>query len=209
VAKGEPGKPWTVVNPVRESGLTVEKFLEGFGQDPKREFGPPPPKRLTNPRPPSDLPRKSRVGAVDLQDNVAVLARPGEWTEIRPDSAASDGRAVWMPGRHKEWACMFVGNRLPEKAQNGRWDVYAVVRIERGTEVKPDTLAFSAGVYDEKARQSLASLSASPAQAGEGYHSHLIGTIEMNPDCAIYVAPGANDSVRAVWVDRVFLVPAR
>ena len=128
---------------------------------------------------------------------------------VRLDAAASDGRAVWMPGRHKEWACMFVGSRLPEKAQRGRWDVYAVVRIERGTEAKPEALAFSAGVYDEQARKSLASLSVPPAQAGEGYRSHLIGTVEMNPGCAIYVAPGANDSVRAVWVDRVFLVPSR
>lgn len=34
VAKGVPGKPWTVVHPLRESGLTVEKFLAEFAQDP-------------------------------------------------------------------------------------------------------------------------------------------------------------------------------
>ncbi|MCW5551046.1 MAG: DUF4838 domain-containing protein [Verrucomicrobiae bacterium] len=34
VAKGVPGKPWTVVHPLRESGLTVEKFLATFAQDP-------------------------------------------------------------------------------------------------------------------------------------------------------------------------------
>ncbi len=209
VAKGLPGRPWTVVNPMRESGLTVDKFLADFAEDPKREFGPPPPKRLRNPPPPSDLPRSSRAGAVELPDNLAVLARPGEWAEVRPDATASDRRAVWMPGRHKEWACTFVGSRLPAKAQRGHWDIYAVVRIEPGTETKPDAPAFSAGVYDEQARKSLASLSVSRAQAGEGYHSHLIGTVEMNPECEIYVAPAANDAARAVWVDRVFLVPAR
>ncbi len=43
VAKGVPGKPWTVVHPLRESGLTVEKFLAEFAQDPQREGGLPPP----------------------------------------------------------------------------------------------------------------------------------------------------------------------
>ena len=43
--KGVPGKPWTVVHPLRESGLTVEKFVEPFAQDPPAPPSAPPPPR--------------------------------------------------------------------------------------------------------------------------------------------------------------------
>jgi len=210
VAKGVPGKPWTVVHPMRESGLTVDKFLEGFAQDPpKRDFGASPPRRGTKPKPPGDVDRSVWRNAVDVQDGIARLANPGEWAEVRLDTAASDARAVWMPGSHKEWACAFVGSSLPEKVRTGRWQVYAVVRVEPTPGTKPDAVAFTAGVYDEKARKSPASLSVRLDQAGEGYHSHLLGTVDMTPDCEVYVAPGANKTTQAIWVDRVFFAPAR
>jgi hypothetical protein len=147
--------------------------------------------------------------AVDVQDGIARLANPGEWAEVRFDAAASDARAVWMPGSHKEWACAFVGGSLPEKVRTGRWQVYAVVCVESSPGVKSDAVAFTAGVYDEKARKSLASLSVKLDQAGLGYRSHLLGTVDMTPDCEVWVAPGENKTTQTVWVDRVFFVPAR
>jgi hypothetical protein len=208
VAKGVPGKPWTVVHPLRESGLTVDKFLEGFAQDPRREFGPLPPKRLSKPKPPLDLDREVWRNAVDVQDNLATLANPGDWAEIRPDAAASDGRAVWMPGDHHEWACMFIPSRLPEKVKSGRWQVYAVTRVEPTPGMKADAVVFTAGLYDEKARKSPANLGVRLDQAGQGYRSHLLGTVGMNSESEVYIAPGDGKTTRAVWVDRVFFVPA-
>jgi len=41
------------------------------------------------------------------------------------------------------------------------------------------------------------------------YLSHLIGTFTPSPERDIFVAPVANPDVKAVWVDRVILVPAR
>ena len=54
--------------------------------------------------------RRKRVAScresdwVDFQDNQLRLGRPGEWTQLVPDPAASDGMAVRMPGSHLEWA---------------------------------------------------------------------------------------------------------
>lgn len=209
VAKGGPGKPWTVVNPLRESGLTVEKFVADLGPDAPSALGPPPPKRLAKARPPADLENAALRGAVDLQDNLAILAKPGEWAEVRPDAAASDLRAVWMPGSHQEWAFLIPPGRLPEKARRGRWQVYVVARVEPGAGVKPTLSAFSAGVYDGKAKKSLASVSVNLGDANDGYRSHLLGTVEMNPDCEIFVAPPGDGAVKSVWVDRIFLVPVK
>lgn len=209
VAKGVTGKPWTVVHPLRESGLTAEKFVADLGPDSASAFGPPPPKRLARLRPPTDLKGQSLRGAVDLQDNVASLSRPGELAEIRPDPAASDLRAVWMPGSHKEWAFRIPGSKLPDKAQRGRWQVYAVIRVEKAADSQGGTSAFGAGVYDTKAKSYPADFKATVGETGEGYRSYLLGTVEMSPDRDIYVAPSGNASVKAVWVDRVYLVPAR
>ncbi len=209
VARGVPGKPWTVVNPLRESGLTVAKFITDLGPDKPGTLGPPPPPRLAKALPPPDLKGMSLRGAVDLQDNVAALAKPGEWAEIRPDPAASDRRAVWMPGTHKEWAFVIPPGRLPEKARHGRWRVYAVVRVEPAAGTKPTVPVFSAGVYDETSRKSLASVTVNLGAAGDAYRSHWVGTAEMNPGCEIYVAPAADGAAKSVWVDRVLLLPAR
>lgn len=208
VAKGLPGKAWTVVNPVRESGLTVEKFVAELGPDPALNLGPSPPKRLAKAPLPADLKGLSRRRAVDVQDDLATLAKPGEWAEVRPDPAASDLRAAWMPGSHKEWACAFRASQWPERARAGRWRVYVVARVEPAPGVKPSLPAFSAGVYDEQAKRTPASLNATLADAGDGYRSHLVGTVELNAHCQVYVAPAGNGAAQALWVDRVVLAPA-
>lgn len=206
VAQGASGEPWTVVNPLNESGLTVEQFVARLSKDPDRQYGPPPPPRLITPRPPPDLTEAQLVGAVDVSDARANLARPGEWAEVRPDLAASDLRAVWMPGTHNEWACQFRVADLPEPARQGRWEIHAVVRVEPAEGADADAVAFTAGVYDPEPRATSATVSVRVGQAGLEYRTHRIGTVELNARCYIYVAPANNGAVEAVWVDRVLLV---
>ena len=59
-----------------------------------RPLGPPPPAC-------QELPATDWI---DFQDNELQLGRPGEWTQLVPDPAASDGMAARMPGTHREWA---------------------------------------------------------------------------------------------------------
>jgi hypothetical protein len=54
-----------------------------------------------------------------------------------------------------------------------------------------------------------ANLKAPLADAASAYRSYLLGTVEFNPDCDIWVAPAGNKSIKAIYVDRIFLVPAR
>jgi hypothetical protein len=146
---------------------------------------------------------------VDLQDNLAGLYKPGECAEIRPDPAASDRRAAWMPGHHQEWAFRISGKTLPAKAQTGKWKVYAIVRVEKEPGAAADGIAFGAGVYDNAARSYPADFKARLGDTSETYRSYLVGTVETSPDCDIWVAPAGNQAVKAIYVDRVYLVPER
>jgi hypothetical protein len=92
--KGAPGKAWTVVHPLRESGLTVDEFVKPFDREPPTPPNAPPSKRLNKVPPPTDLKGPNRRGTEGLQDHIARLSRPGERAEARPDPTASDRRAV-------------------------------------------------------------------------------------------------------------------
>jgi hypothetical protein len=147
---------------------------------------------------------------VDAQDNLARLFNEGEYAEVRADPAASDGLAVWMPGSHHEWAFQLPIERLPARARSGKWQVYVVARAEaEGASPDRATAAFTAGVYDGGARVNRAERSVSLGEAGAGYRSYLLGTVDLNAGQYLWVAPTANTNVRAVWVDRVYFVPAK
>ena len=208
VARGVPGKNWTVVRNMNESGASVDDFLKGFAEDPPDKDGPQPPKRTAQARPPADIPGMDAKKCIDLQDNVARLYKDGEFAQIRADAAASDLRAVWMPGSHKEWAFRVSGSKLPDRARIGKWKVYAVVRVEKSADAAPDSAAFTAGVYDTNTLSYPAELEVKLSEAGEGYRSRLLGTVEFNADRDIWVAPSGNPAVKAIYVDRIYLVPA-
>jgi hypothetical protein len=206
VCQGVPGKDWTQVRVLSEGGRQVDDFLKAFAQDAPDTNGPPPPKRVIHPPLPSDLRGLSAGKCVDLQDNLAVLYKPGEYAEIRPDPAASDRRAVWMPGDHQEWAFRIPGKALPAKAQAGKWKVYAVVRVEKQPGAASDGIAFGAGVYDNVTRAYPADFKARLADTPDAYRSYLLGTVETSRDRDIWVAPAGNKAVKGIYVDRVFLV---
>jgi hypothetical protein len=192
-----------------EHGLTVDEFLKDFAEDPPDKNGPPPPVRLKNPAAPADLPNVDRRRCVDLQDNLAGLFLPGKFANILPDQSASDRRAVWMPGNHQEWAFRISGSKLPAQALKGEWKVYAVVRVKRLPDCKEDSIVFTAGVYDNKLKSHPAGVQAKASEVGNGYRSYLIGTVSFNADRDIWVAPANNPGVKAVWVDRIFLIGPR
>lgn len=205
ICDGVPGKDWTVVRVLSEGGKQVSQFLADFQKDPP-DLGAEPPRRLWSPRPPKDVPISNRR-AVDFQDNMASTYKPGEYSEIRFDPAASDLRAVWMPGKHKEWAFRIAGHQLPKRAQHGKWDVYVVARVEKGDNCPLDAPAFSAGVYANSNKESVATITPKAKEVGDGYQSILIGTVKTDVDCDIWVGPSGDKNIKAIYVDRIYMVP--
>jgi hypothetical protein len=209
VATGSGPEGWSRMTHVNESGLTPEKFVEKFAQDEPDPVIQPRPKGAKNPPAPADLSGVSWRECVDGQEEKARLANEGEWAEVRSDPGASDGVAVRMPGTHHEWAFQMPLASLPPRARAGKWMIYAVVRVDRESDVDAQTPAFTAGVYDTGARASRGEISVRAGEASETYRSYLLGTVETNPEQYVWAAPTAQKGIKAVWVDRVFLVPAK
>ncbi len=206
VCKGIEGKDWTHVRALSEHGLNVDDFLKEHGDDSAHVVNPPPPVRIKNPPPPSDLKGIKASEAIDLQDNTANLAGFGKWAKILSDDDASDKRAVWMPGNHNEWAFRINGSSLPKKAWSGKWDVYAIIRVEKKERSSAEEIAFSTGVYDNKSKSYPASLKQPFADANSSYKSYFIGQVEFNADRDIFISPANNPGVKSLWIDRVYLV---
>lgn len=195
---------WSRMTVINEPGVTPEAFVARFAQDPPAPTGDP--KRVLHPPAPADIP--DALQGIDVQDDVANLAGEGDLAEVRPDPVASDGVATWMPGSHHEWAFQIPVSKLPASARTGRWKVYIVTRVQKKPGGHPESGAFTAGVWDADARASRADLGIPLAATPDGYRSYLLGTVDFKPNQYIWAAPTANPDVEAVWIDRVFLVPA-
>jgi hypothetical protein len=202
---------WSPMTHLNESGLTPQAFVARFAEDPPEPVLADLPKRRSNPPPPTDIPNIEARLAVDGQDDLARLWNEGEGAEVRADPLASDGLAVWMPGStHREWAFQIPISHLPAGARKGKWDIYAIVRVEKAPGTDPSSPAFTAGVYDTAARASRGDITVKISDtAPDRYQSYQLGTLDVNADQYIWVAPPAHPGVTAVWVDRVYFVPAR
>jgi hypothetical protein len=208
VCDGIPGQDWTRVRTLNERGAQVEEFLKGFAEDPKLDVGVPPPVRLKHASPPPDLPGNEWKQAIDLQENVAGLFKPGEYAEILPDLSASDHRAVRMPGSHSEWAFRISGRDIEKRKAAGRYKLYVIVRVEKSSTPSVEAPAFVAGVYDTEKKDYPAQRKVSYKQATEGYRSWLVGEFDPGASRDIFVAPASHPGIKAVWVDRICLVPS-
>ena len=61
--------------------------------------------------------------------------------------------------------------------------------------------------YNNATRAVPADFKAQLADTTDTYRSYLLGRVETRPDRDIWVAPAGNKAVRAIYVDRVYLVP--
>ncbi len=206
-ATGPGPREWAPMTHLNEGGLTPQLFVERFKVDPEEIRPQDLPARASRPAPPTDL-TVTASKCIDLQDSKARLWNEPEGAETRGDAAASDGLAVWMPGTHHEWAFQMLLSKLPASALAAKWNLYAVVRAEPRPGGQPATEAFAAGVYDTATAAAPAQTSVPLSACGQGYKSHLIGTITPAQSMYVWVAPSDRGAVAAVWVDRLYLTPA-
>jgi len=191
---------WTPVTHVNEGGLTPQAFAAQFNTDPLEPDLRPLPARKSNPNPPLGIP-----AGLDAQDDLASLWESPYNSQLRADPLASDGIACWMPGSHHEWAFQLPIDKLPA-ARSGRWKVYVVVRVD--AEHSDASAAFTAGIYDFGAKRDITMTAFRIDQTGPGYKAYELGTHSLSSTMTVWVAPPSNPKVKAVWVDRVYLLRA-
>jgi hypothetical protein len=198
VATGTEDAPrgWKPMTHVNEGGLTPKEFAERF-TEPEDDHSPLP----------ADLAVADPKQVIRAQESAATLANRGTWADARKDTAASNGRAVWMPETHHEWAYQVHFSNLPERVQEGRWKVYAVVRLDKGDGGAKGAPAWTMGVYDAGKRASAAETSVLVRDAAATYRSYLIGTVDGNPDLYAWLAPSPDSAAKSVWVDCLVFVP--
>lgn len=182
---------WRPMTHVNEGGLTPQAFAERF---------------LATERPdptplPADLPKFGET--ISLQEGLVSLFERGTLSEIKPDPLASNGRAVWMPGIHHEWAYQLRLEAAPERLLSGKWTAWIVVRVETGPSTLLDEVAVTVGVYDAGERASKAEVRIKASQIKKGYVTVKLGTISPNAEQYVWAAPAVDAHIGAVWVDRV------
>lgn len=147
---------------------------------------------------------------IDFQEDQFRPGLPKEWLELRPDPAASNGKAAWMPATHNEWA---VQVDIPYfllwmDRPDDEWTVYAVVRVEK--KGKGEGTAFACGIYDARgSRPEQGALPPLPLSEikDEAYHVYQMGKMGVSASSYIWLAPTRNaDNVAGIWVDRIFMV---
>jgi hypothetical protein len=207
-ATGSGPAGWTPMTHINEGGVTPQAFVARFAVDPPEPVQATLPQRNAAPPLPTGVPGANAQTCVDAQDNDARLYNEGEMAEVRADPAASDGLAVWMPGNHHEWATQFPFAGLPARVRKGKWRIYALIRVDKEAGADAQSAAFTAGIYDTGANVGRAQINVSVHDAADTYTPYLLGTVDTNKDQYVWIAPTANPGVKAVWVDRVYFVPA-
>lgn len=201
LAKGAGPKGWSPISQISEAGLKPERWIERFAVDPQPFTLP---GRVGRRPLPADISVPEGAEVVDMQDDEAKLYGEGDLAELRPDPAASDGIACFMPGGHHEWAFQLSTAKMPASVLKGRWKVYLVARVDPGAD--PASAAFTAGLYDRATQAISGRVEITSQQAGAGYRSYLLGSMELGAQAYLWAAPSGGGLTKGVWVDRVVLV---
>ncbi|NOS69017.1 MAG: DUF4838 domain-containing protein [Verrucomicrobia bacterium] len=207
----EPGPVgWTPMTLMREAGQKPADFAAEVGSDPDESLYEPA-KRHASLALPDDLPAEDRNRAISVQDDRAIIFREADRARPAADSAASDGVAIRMtagPGGTRG-AMEIHGGKLPASFKPGRYKVYYVVRIEAADGAKPDAAAFSARVHDGPLGKYISERLIKVSETAAGYHSYLVGTMELSSYSRLWMGHPNNEAVKSVWLDRAILVPVK
>ncbi|MCX7047695.1 MAG: DUF4838 domain-containing protein, partial [Candidatus Sumerlaeota bacterium] len=147
---------------------------------------------------------------LDAQEGALTLAELGKWVFVAPDAAASNGKAAHMPATHNQWAIQWPFS--DDQSDGSRWRCYIAARCDAKTSTASaqaaKTAAMAIGIYDGKARKSLAGQELKIEDlAGPNYRLFDLGAHDLRRGVYLWAAPRENpQNVSAVWVDRMFIV---
>jgi len=141
---------------------------------------------------------------VDIQDSEFRYHGMGHLVKIVDDELASDGKAARMSGNHTNWAVQYS---IPgDVAHSGWWSCYVVARCES---TRGEGTAFTLGIYDSNSKQNAVSITETLDQAPlDEYRTYDLGVHKLTTDMYFWIAPPGSETVKAVYVDRIFFVRA-
>jgi hypothetical protein len=151
----------------------------------------------------------AREDWIDLQEADYIPRRRQGLFSIEKDRAASNGMARRMPNTHTVWACHSYPLADFGVTDGLRWRVCMQVRCDGAADQGP---AMTLGIYDDARRRSVKRLTiAAKDIRGNQYHRIDLGVHVLAGDMYVWAAPVVRDpdDVRAVYVDRVFLIRER
>lgn len=159
-------------------------------------------KPAENPNLPLDW---EKVLWLDFQDAVMGTYRLQDgYTQRVEDSLASDGKAIRMPGWHREWATSYT---IPETVATAvaKWHVYAAVRWEATAQ---EGTAMTLGIYDYTNKKGVCSKTLKIEDFPDsGYQIIDLGSHALQKGMNVWFAPPERpDEVQNVFIDRIFLV---
>ena len=159
-------------------------------------------------RPLASRPAEVKGGTdwLDLQDNMFLNAFHSP-NKIVDDPLASDGKALWVPGRVHNWVF-----RLPisEAASIYTKPVHCYISVR--CESSADTgNAYSVGIYDDNSRRGVVNKNVSLKNlTNNKYHTCDLGIHTLTPSMYLwFVGPGDQTRVKSIFIDRVFVVNDR
>ena len=183
----------------------LDEVLEGL----KQKFGPAAPA----PEFCNDLPKSSWYDVQNFEFSTHEL---GKWTFLVDDEAASNKRAVKMPGNHFEWATSYTFDdslfELKSEKSNDApptFKIYAAVRCEASVD---NGAAMTLGIYDYGLKKGVTSKSVPVSEIkGKEYKWITLGSVSLPQGAEHsynfwFAPPKRPDEVDAVYIDRIVVI---
>ena len=161
--------------------------------------------RFASPPPePAEFAKMPKEDVFEVQATALTLHNPPAWAKLVDDPNVSSGKAAMMDGSHTQWAVQYHVTEEQEKALQGWWKWYVVVR----TEGNKTGAAFNYGIFNTSPSQELSRMTAGLETGADGrYHTYYLGKQTPKKGMYVWIAPlGNGDSVKGIYVDRVILV---
>ncbi|MBP1991710.1 DUF4838 domain-containing protein [Paenibacillus eucommiae] len=141
----------------------------------------------------------------EYQDDALHLSSSAG-TLVVPDARASNHKAARVTGSTNAWAIQLPNQSLPNE---GKWKLYANVRIDPGTGTAGDT-AFKFGIYHPTLATS-ATMDYAQMADGEYHWVEFPGTYQYDPeeesdDHLAWIAPPNSTAIQNLYVDRIIAV---
>jgi len=146
---------------------------------------------------------------IDIQEYDFRTVNVKEWFSFFDDPAASNRRAMAMPGNHFEWAVSIPVNTNHPLFENAGMDTkFKVIAYVRCDATAKDGPAMTLGIYDNLNRKSVAQKFPTVSEiAGSQYKKIEFEPLSLTQSMYIWFAPPNREGeVQTVYIDRVLLI---